>query len=446
MGTPDAGPADLGPPVPRSIFFVGNSFTIGYDIPDQVRQLATFSGYPEPKIGRRTVGGRSLADHRAETSDVGAPALIPRPGGWDALVLQEYSTRPTDSVGPAAQFKIDATWFYDLAKSVNPDTDVVLYETWARRYNHAFYPNIFMDPTDMQAQLRFHYEDAAMRAIPMMSTSTRTMDARLARAGDAWEMQLAGGENPRLHASDDYHQNAAGAYLNALMLFGTLYRSQVSGALPIGVSTSVAMQLQQTVDAITGYTHVPPGPMQGMPLAVGDGVAVDVGPTTVGGWAALSAISSSTGPLVRTASVATRIWVNADGFTGTQTGGAARNDLGLPTDVARDSLWVGSTGGREEALTRTATVTFNGLDAGSYRLRLFASRAGDDGARRRMGAYTVGASTLELDASDNVARTLVFEDVRPDASGQLRLEIRVSPTGSSRFAYLGVLWLERTGS
>ena len=452
-GSTDAGVTDGGTgganPVPGSIFFVGNSFTLNHNVPEIVRQLITSNGFPEPEIGRRTVGGRSLEVHRADTTSLGAPTLIPRAGGWDALILQEFSTRPTDSIGPAAQFKTDAAWFYDLAKSVNPDTDVILYMTWARRYNHSYYPGTFTDPADMQAQLRYHYNDAANVAIPALSTSSRPNDARVAPVGDAWETQLAGGEPPRLHASDNYHQNEAGAYLNALMLYATLYRVQVSGSVAIGVTTAVANELQATVDGITGYTALAPGRLPPSPMAIGDTVAVDVGPTSATGWAGLTSISSATPVLTTTgtAAVTTSIWAQAEGFSGTQTGGTATNTLGLPTAVAQDSLWVGSTSGRATAVTRTATVTFNGVADGSYSLEIFASRAETSTGNRRWGEYTVGSVTGTYDAANNTTNTLRLDNLRPDAEGRLQLRVRVSPSHSTAwYAYVGALWLTRTGS
>ncbi len=260
-GSPDSGVADAGrlpagPSTPSSIFFIGNSFTMNENIPDKVRQLVVAAGFPEPEIGSRLRSGWNLTNHRNDQSADGAPTLLLL--GWDAVVIQEFSTRPTDSVGPAGQFKEDAVWLYDQAKMGNPEADVVLYQTWARRFDHNIYPGTFTDPTDMQAQLRFHYEDAVDRVIPQDSMSGRPDDARLARVGDAWEIQLAGGEPPRLHAADRYHQGPAGAYLNALVLFGTLYRVKVTGAVAIGVSPEVALELQQVADEVTGFTRAPP--------------------------------------------------------------------------------------------------------------------------------------------------------------------------------------------
>ena len=117
----------------------------------------------------------------------------------------------------------------------------------------------------MQAELRFHYNDAADNYIPMFSAAARSSDVRVAPAGDAWEIQLAGGEPPVLHADDDYHAGAAGAYLNALVIYSTIYRRAADGLIPLrGVEDTVAAQLQASANAATG--------------AVGHGPVYDVVP------------------------------------------------------------------------------------------------------------------------------------------------------------------------
>lgn len=440
LGVEDAG-HDAGV-VPASIFMVGNSFTYGGDVPALIDQLANAAGFPDPEVDSFTVGGRTLADHRGDARDDAAPARIRE--GWDVVVLQEHSVRPTDSVGPAEQFKADATWFHDEARTANPNARVILYETWARRFNHDIYPETFLDPSDMQAQLRFHYADAAERAIPAASSVAHGVDITVAPCGDAWETQLAGGEPPKLHGGDDYHAGSAGAYLNALVLFSTIYDVRSAGLPPIGISLNVARELQVSADATTGKTQPYPGPMMAMPLAIGDGVAIDLGPDQAPDWSTLLNDGAFAGPLLSERGAATGIYVDVRGFDGTQTGGEEQNQLGLPAEVSRDSLWVGSFQGHEAAVTRTATLSFSGLDSSArYRLTLFASRSGDDEGRGRSTLYASGAAQVELDPVDNQDRTVELGGLRPDEAGQLSVSVRVNPESTGRFAYLGAAWLTR---
>ena len=52
---------------------------------------------------------------------------------------------------------------------------------------------------------------------------------------DAWEHQLAMGEPPRLHADDDWHASRAGQYLNALVIYSTIYGRRTRGLVPLYV-------------------------------------------------------------------------------------------------------------------------------------------------------------------------------------------------------------------
>lgn len=444
-GSEDAGPWDAGPPPtpPASVFFVGNSFTFGGPVPTLVEDLAIYAGWPEPNVEYRAVGGQSLGFHRADTTDpAGAPQRVAE--GWDVVVLQDLSTRPTDRLGDPDAFKDDATWFYDLAKMANPMAEVILYETWARRSDHVYYPRTFTDPAMMQAELRFHYYDAAERYIPAFSTAAVTTDVRVAPVGDAWEVQLAGGEPPRLHADDSYHAGAAGQYLNALVIYGTIYRTLVDGLVPLrGLDEPTAAQLQASANRVIGARAR--GPVFGREAPVADGaeVRVDLGPRFLDGWPALTATRGTVGPLSTVAGEATTALVTAWAFDGVQEGGRPDNALGLPGDVSQDTLWVGSFDGHAAALAREARLVVRGLPPGRYRVALFASRDGTDSGNGRLTRYTIEGETRDLDCADNADRVAVFEPVSPDARGELVIRVGVSPDGAARFAYLGAARITR---
>lgn len=433
---PCASPAGPGP---ARILFVGNSFTFTASMPTVFRSLAVAGGYAPGEVVTRAIGGQTLQGHRGDSAAEGAPARVRE--GWDVVILQEYSTRPTDSVGPADRFKIDATWFYDLAVEANPEVRVILYETFARRFNHAIYPGTFDDPEDMQAQLRFHYRDCAENYIPAMSEAAFAPPVEFAAVGDAWESVLMEGEPPRLHGSDDYHPSAAGAYLTALVFFGTIYDRSTVGLPAIGVDEATALELQETADRFTRATRLAPA-LECVPeLPVGDEVRVDFGPTAVAGWAVLGSINGRVGPLVSVGGAATGVTVSTSGFTGTQTGGSSVNDLGYPGGVSSDSLWVGSFDGHAAALALEGTVTLSGLSAGTYEITVFASRDGSDGGNGRVTRYAIGSESLELDVADNEGRVAVFAEVESD--GAVRMTVGVATTGASRFGYVGSLVVRR---
>jgi len=241
-----------GQPLPRDrpirILFIGNSFTAGGDIPNRVRSLAESAGWAAPDVSRSAPGGSTLERHRVLNETL---ALV-RQGDWDIVVLQEYSTRPTDNVGPAEQFKADATWFYDEIKTYSPSALIVLYETWARAPTHSIYPGTFQDPAEMQAQLRYHYNDAANNYIPTNATFTPSDEIWVAPVGDAWEAHLDGPDPLRMHGNDDYHAGTNGQYLNAAVLYVTIFGCPVTDLSNLDLSENNAARLQSVADDTVG--------------------------------------------------------------------------------------------------------------------------------------------------------------------------------------------------
>ena len=243
------GPAEGEPGV--RILFVGNSFTLQGPVPDLVAEFAEHSGFVNVTVGVRAVSGQSLAWHRADTSPEGAPARLSE--GWDVVVLQDFSTRPTDALGDPDEFKEDVTWFYERAKEANPGVRVVLYETWARRQGHPIYEAAFGNAAQMQAQLRRHYLDAAERYVPRFASVAPGDRVEVARVGDAWELHIGRDPDLRLHAPDDYHASAIGQYLSAAVLYSTVFDHSAVGLPAMGISPRVARSLQASADAVTGH-------------------------------------------------------------------------------------------------------------------------------------------------------------------------------------------------
>ena len=424
------------------IFFIGNSFTLGGPIPTLVGSLASGAGFPKPHIEYSAVGGYTLSNHRALASSTSGVAK----GSWDFVVLQEYSTRPTDNAGNPAGFKKDATWFYDKAKTSSPKGWVVLYETWARHADHSIYKSTFKDPAEMQAQLRKHYNDAAKNYIPKNATVAQKAQVKVAPAGDAWEAHLAQPNPLRLHASDDYHAGSRGAYLNAAVIFSVIYGCRAKGLSSLTLSSADAARLQDAADKTTGIKGVPPGPGPGKGFPVGAHVRVDFGSvlTKTVGWNNISAAKGSLTDAVSSTGQGTVVDVVVTAsFSGGNTTGRKDNKLGWPATVSQDTLWAGSFDGHAAALKAPAAMELRDLPPGTYTVELFGSRAGKDGKLDRLTRYTLGGAHQDVDATDNQDKKAVFANVTVGAAGTLALGVAVSPAGTARFGYLGALIIHR---
>lgn len=208
-----------------NILFYGNSFTSQVNVPWLVQEVAVAAGKPSPNVVNAAVFGQALSYHIASNTAVISGAG--QSGKWDYVVLQEYSTKPTDisGLGNPTGFKNDAQTLYGLVKANSAKAKAVLFETWARNPNDAaeltsFYPTQtagksapYLDAANkMQAELRQYYGEA--------QEQIGTAAATLAPAGDAIQSL---GFDSSLYNSDLYHESDKGGLLAALVLYEAIY-------------------------------------------------------------------------------------------------------------------------------------------------------------------------------------------------------------------------------
>ena len=323
---------------PLKVLFIGNSFTNQNDLPTIFGNLVMDAGWQPATVVNASVVGQTLQYH---TTNAATLAQIDA-GGWDCVILQEYSTRPTDSPNDAnanpAQFKADATWLYDRVKLTSPTAKVVLYATWARQETNSYYPTYSPDRDTMQAQLNFHYHDAAENYIPAHSTAAVKTDVLVAPVGEAWHLNYHG-DNVMLHATDKYHPNQAGSYLAGLVIYGTIYGRSGQGRTPqLGLTPGQCDYLQGIADATTGVT-APGGPagQRGYGVFMGDFETPalpndsDFLNRKVSGWTQNS--PSTNGLSVRNSA--------NDLFANTSKVGGVDRDLPAPAN-GRQFLWINS--------------------------------------------------------------------------------------------------------
>lgn len=264
---------------PRTILFIGNSFTEGANSAvlryrtDSVTHLngdriggipalfARFSGQKglNWRIAMHTHGGWTLAQHLRERGD-----RFAKP--WDVVVLQEYSTldpqRPGDVRGYDGAVRDMAALF---AKH-NPAVDLYLMASWSRadQIYRVDGPWRGKPVGSMASDLRV--------AADRVATSNPAIDGVIP-VGEAWTRAMEAGvadPNPYdgtsygqidLWSYDHYHASAAGSYLQALTIFGqitgtdprTLGRGEAA-AEEIGLSQDQAAALQKIAADTLGLT------------------------------------------------------------------------------------------------------------------------------------------------------------------------------------------------
>ncbi|HEU0161496.1 MAG TPA: hypothetical protein VFQ69_03745 [Rhizomicrobium sp.] len=244
--------AALAQQAPRTILFVGNSFTFGAGSPahhyrtDTVTDLngpdakgKTVGGVPAIfkaftrqaglfyDVHVETVGGKGLDFHYAEKR-----ALIDRP--WDVVVMHGYSTMDQANPGNPALLVSSARTISDMFRARNPRADIWLTATWSRA--DLTYPD--GKPWHGKPITRMGEDVAAGYALAAKAASA----TGVVPVGLAWNRAFAAGfadDNPydgiapgkvSLWTHDHYHASTYGYYLEALMVF-----AKVTGKDPLSL-------------------------------------------------------------------------------------------------------------------------------------------------------------------------------------------------------------------
>ncbi|QDT70439.1 hypothetical protein MalM25_33870 [Planctomycetes bacterium MalM25] len=213
---------------PKNVLFYGNSFTLGFGSTRSVnalfKDIAIAAGHEEPLVQSAAASGQDVEWHVANNT-AAIFTLLPPDRDWDALVIQEHSTKLTRAYTGAPSFpasieesKDTVVALHNAAKLRSANVVPVLYETWARGPGHSFYTGAnptFTDPAEMQAEVRDGY-DQLKAALDAEAGSDLAL---IAPVGDAWEE--ANYDN--LHANDNWHAGNRGTLLAALTIYGTVY-------------------------------------------------------------------------------------------------------------------------------------------------------------------------------------------------------------------------------
>ena len=230
---------------PKNVLFYGNSFTLGYGGSRSVnalfREVAVAAGHEAPLVQSAAAPSQTIGWH-LRYNGAAIVTLIPPDRDWDAIVMQEHSTRLTRVYADSPPYphsversKVDVVGLYRLAAKRSPGVKPVLFQTWARGPGHPFFtgadPPYPDGPSEMQAEVRVGY-DALRRALDAAGAPT----ACVARVGDAWEAA----NYDRLHSGDDWHAANRGTLLAALVVYGAVYGDATTSDLDLsGVLASL---------------------------------------------------------------------------------------------------------------------------------------------------------------------------------------------------------------
>ena len=259
---------------PRSILFIGNSFTQGAHsaakryrnntvidlngdgyggVPALFKLFAAESGL-NYTVALETDGGKTLGFHWNQRRQ-----LVDRQ--WDVVVLQELSTLDRDRPGDATDYRTYAPQFAAMFARNNPRVEVYLMATWSRA-DLVYLPGSPWSgkPINAMAQDLRRATDGVRALSPVFRG--------VLPVGEAWNRAIASGiadPDPYngiafgqvdLWTYDHYHASIFGYYLEALVVFGrvtgldpTRLGANERAADDLGIDPKVAVQLQQIAKA-----------------------------------------------------------------------------------------------------------------------------------------------------------------------------------------------------
>jgi hypothetical protein len=253
-----AGPATA--QTAKDILFYGNSFTnatccgSSVSVPTAIGAIAVAAGHPAPNMVNASMNGQSLQWHLTNPAQIQRITTgISASNKWENVVLQDFSTIPTH-IGDVSQHLSSTLGLYQAVAAHSPNVVPVLYETWARGYGNAFYagtsPAFPGGPAQMQQELRDGYQQSTAN----INATVGTIIAKLAPAGDAWELANF---PANFYGDGDYHASNRGTFLNALILYGTIYDDpttsdiNLAALLPsLGISAAEGQQLTALADQV----------------------------------------------------------------------------------------------------------------------------------------------------------------------------------------------------
>ncbi len=202
-----SGNSSFAQPQLKKVLFLGNSYTYVNDLPGMVMSMSASTG-DSLFHSSYTIGGYTLEDHYYDSSSTNNI----KSGGWDYIVLQEQSQRPSFP-------NYDYYFGYKLCNIINeynPCARPLFYMTWGRKNGDASNCTVWPPVCTyegMDSLLALTYLDLA-----------ELNDAEVSPVGAVWKYIRQNYPLIELYQSDESHPSIAGTYLAACTFYTSIFK------------------------------------------------------------------------------------------------------------------------------------------------------------------------------------------------------------------------------
>lgn len=229
------------------VLFIGNSYTYVNDLPAKISGLATAGG-DVFEYQMSAPGGYTLEQHSTDATTLNYIMQ----GGWDYVVLQEQSQRPSFHDGQvAAQVYPYARKLDSLVHEYNPCGRTVFYMTWGRKNgdatNCAVWPPVCTyEGMDSLLQLRY-------------TIMAEDNDAWLSPVSKVWRFLRNNSPAINLYQADESHPAPAGTYAAALSFYSLFFgkdpeQNSYTGGLDAATAATIRAAAKSVVyDSLEQY-------------------------------------------------------------------------------------------------------------------------------------------------------------------------------------------------
>lgn len=214
----------------QNVLFIGNSFTMNYEMPKKFSQIAKNEG-KSVYIKQLTKGGMDWQYHATNPNTY----QIIKSEPWDYVVLQGKSFEPLyDSITLEKTTKKYGKQIIDSIRMNWPNAKIMLFMTWG-----------YADGIDLdQNRGHLNYIEMQNQLIEKYLSFADEFEVAVAPIGEVWKQLKSEAPSINLYDTDNYHQSKTGSFLAASTFYNMIFEA------PIEHFENIPYQLNENISRV----------------------------------------------------------------------------------------------------------------------------------------------------------------------------------------------------